>query len=82
MKFEDHLVNDRDTEKSYINNKSINQRKKAWKLMLKVANLKTRKIIAYYKNFMSKIIYLQKAHNRAARFLTKLEWNTPTVTLW
>ena len=75
--------------------RSINQRIGALKLICKVANFKTRKMIADG-IFISKIIYLielwggsskylmealQKAQNRAARFVTRLEWNTPTGEL-
>ena len=90
MKFAEHLVNHRE---SLL--RSLNQRIGALKLICKVANFKTRKMIADG-IVMSKIIYLielwggsskylmealQKAQNRAARFVTRLEWNTPTGEL-
>ena len=90
MKFAEHIVNSKESLLC-----SINQRIGALKLIAKVANFKTRKMIANG-IFMSKLIYLielwggsskylmkalQKAQNRAARFVTKLDWNTTTGEL-
>ena len=90
MKFSEHLVDHRE---SLLH--SLNQRIGALKLIGRVANFKTRKIIADG-IFMSKLINLielwggsskflmealQRAQNRAARFVTKLDWMTPSGML-
>ena len=90
MKFAEHIVNNKESLLY-----SINQRIGALKLIAKVANFKTRKMIANG-IFMSKLIYLielwggsskylvkalQRAQNRAARFVTKLDWGTRTSEL-
>ena len=67
----------------------MNKRIGALKMLGRVANFKTRKIIADG-ILMSKLIYwggsskylleaLQKAQNRAARAVTKLDWSTPVA---
>ena len=90
MKFGEHL---RDNKDSLLS--SLNKRIGALKLIARVANFKTRKMIAD-EILMSKLIYLielwggsskyllealQKAQNRAARFVTKLDWSTPVSEL-
>ena len=90
MKFKEHIVSN---EESLL--RSLNTRIGALKIVGKVANFRTRKMIANG-IFMSKLIYLielwggsadyllvalQKAQNRAARAVTKLDWNTPTAEI-
>ena len=90
MKFGEHLQANKDSLLS-----SLNKRIGALKLIARVANFKTRKMIADG-ILMSKLIYLielwggsskyllealQKAQNRAARFVTKLDWSTPVSEL-
>ena len=90
MKFSEHLVYHKESLLY-----SMNQRIGALKLIGRVADFKTRKMIADG-IFMSKLINLielwggssqyllkalQKAQNRAARFVSKLDWNTPTGKL-
>ena len=90
MKFSEHLVYHKESLLC-----SMNQRIGALKLIGRVADFKTRKMIADG-IFMSKLINLielwggssqyllkalQKAQNRAARFVSKLDWNTPTGKL-
>ena len=75
--------------------RSLNTRIGALKILGRVANFRTRKMVANG-IFMSKLIYLitlwggsakymivalQKAQNRAARVVTKLDWHTPTLEL-
>ena len=75
--------------------RSLNARIGALKILGRVANFRTRKMVANG-IFMSKLIYLitlwggsakyiivalQKAQNIAARIVTKLDWHTPTSEL-
>ena len=75
--------------------RALNKRICALKILGKVASFRTRKMVADG-IFMSKMIYLitlwggsakymivtlQKAQNRAARVVTKLDWYTPTAEL-
>ena len=75
--------------------RSLSSRVGALKMVTKVANFKNRKMIANG-IFMSKLVYLiplwggsakflikslQTLQNKAARAVTKLDWNTPTVEL-
>ena len=90
MKFSEHIVYGKESVLC-----SLNQRIGALKLIARVASFKTRKMIANG-IFMSKLIYLielwggssnyllkalQKSQNRAARFVTKLDWGTSTSEL-
>ena len=90
MKLGEHL---QDNDESLI--RSLNSRVGALKMVCRVASFKTRKMIADG-IFMSKMTYLialwggcadqlinplQKAQNKAARAVTKLDWNTPVRTL-
>ena len=90
MKWGEHL---QDNDESLI--RSLNCRVGALKMICRVANFKTRKMIADG-IFMSKMTYLialwggsadqlmnplQKAQNKAARAVTKLDWNTPVRIL-
>ena len=90
MKFKEYIVSNKE---SLL--RSLNTRVSALKIVGKVANFRTRKMIANG-IFMSKLIYLielwggsanyllvalQKAQNRAARAVTKLDWNSPTAEL-
>jgi hypothetical protein len=90
MKFAENLLNN---EESLL--RSLNTRIGALKILGKVASFRTRKMVADG-IFMSKLIYLiplwggsakyllaalQKAQNRAARVVTKLDWGTPTAEL-
>ena len=90
MKFTEHLQKHKESLLS-----SLNKRIGALKMLGNVANFKTRKMIADG-IIMSKLIYLielwggcsnylmealQKAQNRAARTVTKLDWNTPVGEL-
>jgi hypothetical protein len=90
MKWGEHL---QDNDESLI--RSLNSRVGAIKMVCRVANFKTRKMIADGV-FMSKLTYLialwggsadqlmkplQKAQNKAARAVTKLDWNTPVRIL-
>ena len=90
MKFAENIL---DNGESLL--RSLNTRIGALKLLGKVASFRTRRMIADG-IFMSKLIYLialwggcakyltealQKAQNRAARVVTKLDWTTPTAEL-
>ena len=90
MKFTEHI---RNHEESLLS--SINKRIGALKMVGRVASFKTRKMIANG-IVMSKLIYLielwggsskyllealQKAQNRAARIVTKLDWTTHSAEL-
>ena len=90
MKFTEHLQNNTESLLS-----SVNKRIGAMKMLGKVANFKCRKMIADG-IFMSKLIYLielwggsskyllvalQRAQNRAARTVAKLDWSTPVAEL-
>ena len=90
MKFIEHLENNSESLLS-----SLNKRIGALKMLGKVANFKCRKMISDG-IFMSKLIYLielwggsskyllvalQRAQNRAARTVTKLDWSTPVADL-
>ena len=90
MKFGEHL---KTSEESLLS--ALNKRIGALKILGRVANFKTRKMIADG-ILMSKLIYLielwggcskyllealQKAQNRAAKTVTKLDWNTPVAEL-
>ena len=87
MKWGEHI---QDNRESLL--RSLNSRVGALKMVCKVAGFKTRKMIANG-IFMSKIMYcialwggcanqllnsLQKVQNKAARAVTKVDWNTPT----
>ena len=90
MKFKENIIT---SEESLL--RALNSRIGALKLLGKVASFRTRKMVADG-IFMSKLIYLialwggsakyilvtlQKAQNRAARVVTKLDWSTPTADL-
>ena len=91
MKFAENIL---DNSESML--RSLNTRIGALKLLGKVAGFRTRRMIADG-IFMSKLIYLialwwggcakyltealQRAQNRAARVVTKLDWSTPTAEL-
>ena len=90
MKFKENIL-----EHSESLLRSLNTRIGALKILGTVANFKTRKMIGNG-IFMSKLIYLiplwggsskyllnslQKAQNRAARALTRLDWYTPAAVL-
>ena len=90
MKFKEHIQNH---DESLL--RSLNSRVGALKKVGKVATFATRKMIADG-IFMSKLLYLitlwggsakylleslQKAQNRAARAVTKLDWNTHVAEL-
>ena len=90
MKFGEHLISN---EESLL--RALNTRIGALKILSKLASFKTRKMVADG-IFMSKLIYLiplwggsakniiaslQKAQNRAARVVTKLDWATHTGEL-
>ena len=90
MKFKENILNH---DESLL--RSLNTRIGALKMVGKVANFKTRKMIADG-IFMSKLLYLitlwggsakyllesvQKAQNKAARVVTKLDWSTPVAEL-
>ena len=90
MKFEENIQNN---PESLL--RSLNRRIGALKTIGRVANFKTRKMIADG-IVMSRLIYLielwggtseyllgslQKAQNRAARVVTKLDWYTPAAEL-
>jgi hypothetical protein len=90
MKFGEHLLH---SDESVL--RALNKRIGALKILGKVASFRTRKMVADG-IFMSKLIYLitlwggsakymivalQKAQNRAARVVTKLDWYTPTAEL-
>ena len=90
LKWNSHI---RDHKKSMLN--VLTSRINALRKISKIANFKTRKLIANG-IFMSKLIYLiqlwggtseyllnflQKVQNRAARLVTRLGWYTPTETL-
>ena len=90
MKFTENILNH---DESLL--RSLNTRIGALKMVGKVANFKTRKMIADG-IFMSKLLYLitlwgesakyliesvQKAQNKAARVVTKLDWSTPVAEL-
>ena len=90
MKFQEHLISN---EESLL--RSLNTRICALKMLSKVASFRTRKMVADG-IFMSKLIYLvplwggsakniiaalQKAQNRAARVVTRLDWATHTAEL-
>ena len=90
MKFGEHLISN---EESLL--RSLNTRICGLKMLSKLASFKTRKMVADG-IIMSKLIYLiplwggsakniiaalQKAQNRAARVVTKLDWATHTAEL-
>ena len=90
LKWAEHIL---EGEESLV--KSLNTRLSALKLVGRVAAFKTRKMIADG-IFMSKLVYLiplwggcqqylmkslQTLQNKAARVVTKLDWQTPTSTL-
>ena len=90
MKFEENILKN---QESLL--RSLNTRIGALKVVGRVASFRTRKMIANG-IFMSKLIYLialwggcakhllvslQRAQNRAARVVTKLDWNTPVGEL-
>ena len=90
MKWSEHL---QDSEESLV--RCLNSRVGALKMIGRVASFKTRKMIADG-IFMSKLTYLialwggcskelmtklQLAQNKAARVVTKLDWNTPVCDL-
>ena len=90
MKWSEHL---QDSEESLV--RSLNSRVGALKMIGRVASFKTRKMIADG-IFMSKLTYLialwggcskelmtklQLAQNKAARVVTRLDWNTPVCDL-
>ena len=90
LKWADHILEGKD---SLI--KSLNKRLSALKLVEKVATFKTRKMIADGV-FMSKLVYLislwggcekylirslQTVQNKAARVVTRLDWDAPTLVL-
>ena len=90
MKFIEHLQNNSESLLS-----SLNKRTGALKMLGKVASFKNRKMIANG-IFMSKLIYLielwggcpkyllealQRAQNRAARSVSKLDWSTHVAEL-
>ena len=90
MKFKENIITN---EESLL--RALNSRIGALKLLGKVASFRTRKMVADG-IFMSKLIYLialwggsakyilaalQKAQNRAARVVTKLDWGTSTADL-
>ena len=87
MKWGEHI---QDNGESLLRN--LNSRVGALKMVCKVAGFRTRKMIADG-IFMSKMVYcitlwggsanklinsLQKVQNKAARAVTKLDWNTPS----
>ena len=90
LKWAEHILEGKD---SLV--KCLNKRLSALKLVGKVATFRTRKIIADGV-FMSKLVYLislwggcenylirtlQIIQNKAARVVTKLDWDTPTKVL-
>ena len=90
MKFAENIINH---DESLL--RSLNTRIGAVKMLGKVASFRTRKMVADG-IFTSKLIYLitlwggsakfvidalQRAQNRAARAVTKLDWNTPAAEL-
>ena len=90
MKWDEHL---QDSEDSLI--RSLSKRLGALKLIGRVGNFKTRKLIANG-IFLSKLSYLialwggcnlyllkslQTLQNKAARIVTKQEWSTPSAVL-
>ena len=90
MKFGENLLHN---EESVL--RSLNTGIGALKILSRLANFRTRTIVANG-IFMSKLIYLitlwggsakymivalQKAQNRAARVVTKLDWHIPTSEL-
>ena len=90
MKFAEHLQNSEESVRG-----ALNKRIGAMQILGRVANFRTRKMIADG-ILMSKLIYLielwggsskyllevlQKAQNRTARAVTKLDWSTPVAEL-